>query len=133
VDDDDVAVESIVRSFERHALPCNLFWAEDGLMALRILRNEVPDKRVPEPRVVLLDLNMPRMNGFEFLQALRAEPQLQSTVVFVLTTSGSDADRLRAYQEHISGYMVKTAVGPQFSKLVRLLADYQVSVAFPPE
>jgi CheY-like chemotaxis protein len=71
------------------------------------------------------------MNGFEFLQELRSDQKLRDTVVFVLTTSGADSDRTRAYQENIAGYMVKSAVGPQFSKLVKLLDDYHSTVQLP--
>jgi CheY-like chemotaxis protein len=86
---------------------------------------------VPRPRVTLLDLNMPRMNGFEFLQHLRADPDLCDDVVFVLTTSDADTDRVRAYHEHIAGYMVKAAVGPQFSRLAQLLELYHRAIRLP--
>lgn len=131
VEDDDVAAESVVRSFTRHGAPFPVVWAEDGLVALAALRGEDAQRRVPRPRVILLDLNMPRMNGFEFLQQLRSDPGLADDVVFVLTTSDADSDRTRAYHAHIAGYMVKAAVGPQFSKLAQLLADYKVAVRLP--
>jgi CheY-like chemotaxis protein len=90
-----------------------------------------PQRRVPRPRVILLDLNMPRMNGFEFLQALRADEALTDDIVFVLTTSDADTDRSRAYRQHVAGYMVKAEVGPQFSRLAQLLMDYQAGVRWP--
>jgi len=74
---------------------------------------------------------MPRMNGFEFLQHLRADPNLHDEVVFVLTTSDADTDRTRAYHENIAGYMVKASVGPQFSKLAQLLQSYRSAVRLP--
>ncbi|WP_141289365.1 response regulator, partial [Ideonella azotifigens] len=80
---------------------------------------------------VLLDLNMPRMDGFEFLQQLRADPALCDEVVFVLTTSDADADRVRAYHENVAGYMVKALVGPQFAKLAQLLVSYRLAVRLP--
>ncbi len=113
VEDDDVAAESVVRSLKHIGLDIPVVWAEDGEVALRLLRDADPLRPVPRPRVVLLDLNMPRMNGFEFLQHLRADPALHNEVVFVLTTSDDDSDRTRAYHENIAGYMVKTAVGPR--------------------
>jgi CheY-like chemotaxis protein len=73
------------------------------------------------------------MDGLEFLTQMRADAVLHNTVVFVLTTSGRDADRSKAYQRHIAGYMVKSEVGPQFQKLASLLASYGESVALPEE
>jgi CheY-like chemotaxis protein len=74
---------------------------------------------------------MPLMNGFEFLAALRADPALRDTVVFVLTTSNAETDRARAYHENIAGYIVKSATGPQFSGLARFLTEYHRAVQLP--
>jgi len=131
VDDDDVAAEAVVRGMRKHALDCPIVVAEDGMAALQILRGKHPTRQIAKPYLVLLDLNMPRMNGMEFLRELRSDSQLRGTVVFVLTTSGSDADRARAYQESIAGYMVKSGLGPQLSGLARFLTEYRTSVLFP--
>jgi CheY-like chemotaxis protein len=88
-------------------------------------------RQISKPLLVLLDLNMPRMNGLEFLRELRLDPALKGTVVFILTTSGAEADRARAYDENVAGYMVKSAVGPQFSGLARFLTEYRSTVLFP--
>ncbi len=133
VEDDDVAAESVRRSLKQTGVPFPVVWVEDGVAALEVLRGLDPARRVRRPLVTLLDLNMPRMNGFEFLQALRADPALRDEVVFVLTTSDADTDRTRAYHEQIAGYMVKSAVGPQFSKLVQLLLSYEAAVTLPGE
>ena len=131
VEDDDVAAESVMRGLQRHHVSLPVTWAQDGNSALRILRGTDPLHRAPRPRLVLLDLNMPGMSGFEFLQTLRADRSLCDEVVFILTTSEAHTDRLRAYQENIAGYMVKSSVGPQFSKLAQLLQDYQSAVQLP--
>lgn len=131
VDDDDVAAEAVVRSLRKHTVDFPVTLARDGIEALEILRKTHPDLSIEKPYIILLDLNMPRMNGFEFLQEIRNDNQLRDSVVFVLTTSDFDADRTRAYQENIAGYMVKLAVGPQFSKLAALLNDYRNVVALP--
>lgn len=131
VEDDDVAAEAVVRSIKKNNLAFPVVIAEDGLAALDILRDENPNKKIQMPYLILLDLNMPRMNGFEFLQEIRADENLQQSVVFVLTTSDADSDRTKAYHEHIAGYMVKSSVGPQFSKLVKLLDSYHDSVNLP--
>lgn len=131
VDDDDVATESVIRNIGRSNLNLNIVTAEDGSEALDILKRRHKRKFIQKPYLVLLDLNMPRMNGFEFLENLRADESLCNTVIFVLTTSDSDTDRTRAYHENIAGYMVKSAVGPQFKHLICLLETYQQSIRLP--
>lgn len=128
IEDDDVAAESVQRSLRKHGVNFPVTWVEDGLAALHILRNLNPEKTIKRPLVILLDLNMPRMNGFEFLHELRNDADLKSHVVFVLTTSESDADMTQAYHHNIAGYMVKSAIGPQFSRLVSLLSEYQETI-----
>src|SRR5678816_3002404 len=94
VEDDEVDVMNVRRAFERNNVSNPLFVAGNGLEALEVLRgNEMPKER----RLVLLDLNMPKMNGIEFLQALRADPELSSAPVVVLTTSNDDQDKIDAY------------------------------------
>lgn len=131
VDDDDVATESVMRSLARCEMNPEVVTAEHGLEALDILQGRHPDKHIHKPYLVLLDLNMPRMNGFEFLENLRADDKLRDAVVFVLTTSDADTDRTRAYHENIAGYMVKSCVGPQFRHLASLLDAYQQTVRLP--
>lgn len=131
VDDDDVALESVLRSFKKHSLPCATVLAGDGMEALEIVRNQHASKRMTKPYIVLLDLNMPRMDGFGFLEAIRQDPALKSTMVFVLTTSSRDTDRSRAYNENVAGYMVKSAVGPQFAKLANFISQLTTSVELP--
>jgi DNA-binding NarL/FixJ family response regulator len=98
---------------------------------LQILRGTHPTGAIAKPYVVLLDLNMPRMNGFEFLRELRMDKELRNTVVFVLTTSGSPAERASAYEENIAGYIVKSGVGPQLSGLARFLIEYRSAILLP--
>jgi CheY-like chemotaxis protein len=130
VDDDDVAAEAVVRGLRKHSMECPVVIAEDGRAALQILRG-THVRQISRPYLVLLDHNMPRMNGLEFLRELRLDASLKSTVVFILTTSGAEADRARAYDENVAGYMVKSAVGPQFSGLARFLTEYRATVLFP--
>jgi CheY-like chemotaxis protein len=127
VDDDDVAAEAVVRGLRKHSMHCPVVIAEDGSVALQILRG-THARKITKPYIVLLDLNMPRMNGLEFLRELRLDAALKGTVVFVLTTSGAEADRARAYEHNIAGYMVKSAVGPQFSGLARFLTEFRSTV-----
>jgi CheY-like chemotaxis protein len=131
VDDDDVAAEAVVRGLRKNAMQCPVVIAEDGRVALQVLRNSHATRHIAKPYLVLLDLNMPRMDGFEFLRALRSDAELRGTVVFVLTTSGSDRDRARAYGENVAGYMVKSGVGPHLKGLAQFLIEYRASVLLP--
>jgi CheY-like chemotaxis protein len=131
VEDDDVDAEALIRSLHRSQVPMDLVWAEDGVEGLEVLRGQHEYLVISPPVIVLLDLNMPRMDGFEFLHALRRDPALHDLVVFVLTTSAVDADRTRAYHENIAGYLVKSSVGPQFSRPARMLLSYQAAVTLP--
>lgn len=131
VDDDDVALEGVVRSFRKHGVPCRAITAGDGQEALDILRGMHPWKALETPVIVLLDLNMPGMDGFQFLEAVRADPELKRTVIFVLSTSSRDQDRYRAYNEQVAGYMVKSAVGPQFCLLAEFMTKYTSTQKLP--
>ena len=131
VDDDDVAAEAVTRGLAKNSMHCPIAIAEDGSVALQVLRGTHPTTHIAKPYLVLLDLNMPRMNGFEFLRELRMDKQLRGTVVFVLTTSDSDAERARAYEENVAGYIVKSGVGPRLSGLARFLTEYRSAVVLP--
>ena len=131
IDDDDVAAEAVLRGLRKHGMRGPVVMAEDGAVALQILRGAHTERRLEKPYLALLDLNMPRMSGIEFLQQLRADEAVRSTVVFVLTTSGTDADRSRAYQYNIAGYMVKSRIGPQCGGLAAFLTEYHRVVLLP--
>lgn len=131
VDDNEVDIEAVLRAFSRHRIANPVTVAHDGLEALQALRGTgVP--ALARPHLVLLDLAMPRMNGIEFLDALRADPELKDTIVFVLTTSASDEDKVASYDHNVAGYIVKKDVGEGFVRLVTLLDHYWRIVEFPP-
>jgi CheY-like chemotaxis protein len=131
IEDDDVAAESVVRSLRKYDTKFAITLAQDGCEALAILANKNPQNSLQKPYIIFLDLNMPRMNGFEFLEKIRADEALKRSIIFVLTTSDSEVDRARAYSYNIAGYMVKSVVGPQFSKLAQLLPLYIAAVRLP--
>lgn len=127
VDDDDIDTTALRRALHKLKLLNPLYRAKDGMEALEILRNG----QVPSPYVILLDINMPRMNGIEFLEILRADPQLTHAVVFVLTTSKSDEDILAAYREHVAGYLLKQRMDSDFLQVIGLLDHYWRVIELP--
>jgi CheY-like chemotaxis protein len=130
VEDDDVDAMAVERAFKRLKLANPTHRARDGLEALALLRGE-GQPALPRPFIVLLDLAMPRMNGLELLETLRGDPALRSTVVFVLTTSHEEKDRVSAYNLNVAGYMVKDNVGDDFLRVVTLLEHYWRVVELP--
>jgi len=87
---------------------------------------------IREPVVALVDINMPRMNGHEFVEAIRADSDLQELTVFMLTTSEDSNDIERAYDSHVAGYIVKERAGEDFLHLVNTLESYWRVVEHPP-
>jgi CheY-like chemotaxis protein len=128
VDDDDIDVMNVRRAFEKGNIANPLYVARDGIEALRMLRDgTVP----PGRRIVLLDLNMPRMNGIEMLRALRTDPELKTTPVVALTTSNEDRDRTEAYGLHVAGYLLKPVTFSNFVDVMVALNRYWQLVEFP--
>jgi CheY-like chemotaxis protein len=128
VEDDDVDVMNVRRAFERNRILNPLHVASDGIEALEVLRSgTMGDNR----RIVLLDLNMPRMNGIEFLRELRADPVLRVTPVVVLTTSNDDRDRVEAYNLNVAGYLLKPVTFVDFAELMAALNRYWTLVELP--
>ncbi|HEX2140244.1 MAG TPA: response regulator [Woeseiaceae bacterium] len=128
VEDDEVDVMTVKRAFRKNHITNPLFVAQDGVEALEKLRgDEIPRGR----RIVLLDLNMPRMNGIEFLQELRKDRELVATPVIVLTTSNDDQDKVQAYNLNVAGYLVKPVTFASFCELMVALNKYWSLVELP--
>ena len=128
VEDDEVDVMNVRRAFERNNVSNPLYVAGNGIEALEMLR----DGRVPsERRLILLDLNMPKMNGIEFLQSLRADPELSNAPVVVLTTSNDDQDKIDAYNLNVAGYLLKPVTFSNFCERMATLNKYWTLVEMP--
>jgi CheY-like chemotaxis protein len=119
---------TVRRAFSKFHLANPLLVAGDGVEALEMLRSgHCPVAR----RLVLLDLNLPRMNGIEFLRELRRDPELAATPVVVLTTSNDECDKVEAYQLHVAGYLVKPVTFDNFCALMVALDKYWSLVELP--
>lgn len=128
VEDDDVDVMNVRRAFHRNNITNPIHVASNGLEALHLLRSgQVPADR----RLILLDLNMPKMNGIEFLRELRADPQLSHVPVVVLTTSNDERDKVDAYNLNVAGYLLKPVTFGNFVDLMAALNKYWTLVELP--
>ncbi len=128
VEDDEVDVMNVRRAFDRNKITNPIYVAENGLEGLRMLR----DGTVPRGRrLVLLDLNMPKMNGIEFLRAVRQDPELIGLSVVVLTTSNEERDKVDAYKLNVAGYLLKPVTFVNFVELTSALNKYWTLVEMP--
>ena len=116
VEDDQMDVMNVQRALRRQNIDVPLVQARNGREALNLLRGENGETKIARPNVVLLDINMPRMNGLELLEALRADPDLADLNVFITTTTDLETDRLKARQLAVSGYIIKPLSFEEFGE-----------------
>lgn len=132
VEDDDVDLMGIKRALKDLRINNPVLRARDGVEALEMLRGEGGHDALTGPYIILLDLNMPRMDGIEFLKEVRADERLKRAIVFVLTTSETDDDIVNAYAFNVAGYIVKSDAREGFREAISLLDLYWTIVALPP-
>ena len=132
IDDDDVDVEAVARLLHRQSLPHKLTVFANGRDAQQALSGSFGRDILVQRYLILLDLNMPRMNGFEFLDWLRSVPDLLRSIVFIFTTSEAALDRDQAYDRQVAGYLAKPRLGPGYADLVPFLTVFSRDVSFPP-
>lgn len=131
VDDDDGDVKTVQRAFKEAGIVNPLVRAVDGMEALEILRGEKGRERLKPPYILLVDISMPRVNGLDFVRALRADAALRSSIVFMMTTSRHDADKCAAYELNVAGYILKENAGADFLDFVQLIGGYARIVELP--
>ena len=107
VDDNELDIERIRRSFSRLNITNPLLTARDGQEAIEMLRGTNGHEQLKQPYFILLDLNMPRMSGIEFLEEIRADEELKMATIVVLTTSDNRRDIETTYKYNVGGYLVK--------------------------
>ncbi len=132
VEDDDVDVMNVQRALRKNNLAIPMKRAVNGLEALDVLRDgRFKPSGEAEKVIVLLDLNMPKMGGLEFLKILRNDDQLKKTPVIVLTTSDQEQDLSAAYELNVAGYIVKPVDFQQFVEIIDTISRYWATCIIP--
>lgn len=132
VEDDQVDKMVIERVIKRLNLTNNLLHASNGEEALDILRGTNGKVKLEQlPQIILLDINMPKMNGLEFLKELRNDHSISFISVFVLTTSNDDYDRKEAYEHNVAGYFLKPVDISQFESTFQTLSNFWKICVWP--
>lgn len=129
IEDDDVDAIGIKRSLTKRGLDNEVVRAKNGKEALGLLK----DNKVAYPFIILLDLNMPMMDGLEFLTYLREYERFKHSVVYVLTTSKSEQDILLSFERQVAGYFIKNEVGTGYDSIIEFLEAYMKIAHFPKE
>lgn len=128
VEDNPADVDLTREAFEQSEFRSNLYVAMDGIEALRFLRKEEPFHGVPRPDLILLDLNLPKMDGREVLSVIKQDSDLRTIPVVVLTSSGASDDVLRCYQLHANSYVQKPANFSRFMEVVKAIEIFWFTV-----
>jgi CheY-like chemotaxis protein len=131
VDDDEVDVIGITKTLKSLKITNDLRHAFDGVDALEHLRGTNGKTKLEPPYLILLDLNMPRMGGLEFLDEIRKDPKLRKAIIFVMTTSADEKDVYAAYDKNIAGYVVKSNAEHTFKEALSMLDLYWTIVELP--
>lgn len=120
VEDDEVDVMNVKRAFSKNNIMNPLFVAANGIEALEMLESQI----IPLPKIIILDINMPKMNGIEFLKIMRENEKLKNISVFVMTTSNEDSDKINAYNLNVAGYILKPLSFEKFLVSVATLKNF---------
>jgi len=129
VEDDEVDIMNVKRAFKKNNISNPLVVAHNGIEALELLRSKAVD--APKPKIVLLDLNMPRMGGIEFLKEIRQDQELSALSVFIMTTSNEDGDKIDAFNLNVAGYILKPLSMDRFIAAVSTLNSYWTLCEYP--
>jgi CheY-like chemotaxis protein len=125
VEDDEVDVKALRWAFDKLKIANPLVVARDGVEAWETLQE------LPRPYLIITDINMPRMNGIELLRKIRQDEKFRDSIVFALTTSNDEQDKIDAYDLNVAGYMLKTDMGTSFTRAISLIDNYWKVVEFP--
>ena len=125
IEDDRVDIMTVQRALKRNNISNPLYVARTGLEAFGMLRGEGGfDKLSPQPALILLDLNLPKMSGIEFLRELRSDPELKGLRIIVLTSSNEPKDQAAAYEYDVDDYIVKPHSFNEFTRAISTILEY---------
>lgn len=128
IEDSEADVRLTLEAFKEAKVENRLWVAEDGVEAMAYLRNEGPHRNAPRPDLILLDLNLPRKDGRQVLEEIKADGSLRRIPVVVLTTSRAEEDVARAYDLHANCYISKPVDFAQFMRVVQSIEDFWLNV-----
>ncbi len=128
VEDNQGDVVLIKKAFSDAKIANHLFVCRDGQEGLEYLRKEGEHQNALQPDLILLDINMPRLNGLELLEIIKKDPALGVIPVVILTTSESEEDILKSYQLHVSSYIRKPVEFTEFLEAVQHIQEYWFSI-----
>jgi CheY-like chemotaxis protein len=131
VEDDDGDAKAVERTFLKARIANQVLRAVDGIEAMEMLKGTNQQPRLEMPYLLLVDLNMPRMDGIQLVRAIREDPDLRHTIIFMLTTSNRAEDKKSAYALNVTGYILKERAGEDFLKLFSLVECYWRIVEMP--
>jgi two-component system response regulator len=132
VEDNDNDVELTRMAFQKSRLLVHLHHVKDGEECMAFLRKQDKYATVPTPDLILLDLNMPRMDGREVLAEISEDENLRHLPVVILTTSAEESEILKMYQLRCSSYIIKPVNLDQFMRVIQSLTDYWLTVVVLP-
>jgi CheY-like chemotaxis protein len=125
VEDDEVDVMNVQRALKKNQITAPLYRAANGIEALTMLRTDSGLSKGSNRRLlILLDLNMPKMGGLEFLRELRSDADLRHLPVVILSTSKQDRDLITAYELNVAGYILKPVTFSNFVETIAVLNHY---------
>jgi CheY-like chemotaxis protein len=125
VEDDEIDVKALLKAFKKLKIANPVYVAKDGMEGWEMLQT------LSRPFLLILDINMPRMNGLELLRKIRTSKDYHDSIVFILTTSTDEKDKFEAYHLNVAGYMLKSDMGTSFIHAIEMVERYWRVVEFP--